>query len=360
MFRLSKSAVAIAVLVVLSMGWVGFAQVRDTTKGKSLPPPAGTAASTKPAPESARKGAEPAKATPARRNDAAPAGTPSRAAADDSPEAAAIRQSADAFVKAYNAHDAKAVSELFALKAEFTDEEGNLIQGREAIEQDFSRMFEANPQSQVEIDCGSIRVLTPNIAIEEGVIRGQATPDSPGTVSTYVAVHVKVDGKWVIASVNDFEMESTELSPGDRLQELAWMVGDWIDESPESVVKSSCRWDDSGSYLLHEFQIQREGSLQANGSMRIGWDPLAQQIRSWTFDADSGYSEGLWSRTGDEWSVSSRGVNGSGQITAGTHVFQFVDDDTMTWRSYDRTVAGEPVDDVPEFVVKRQAPEPNE
>jgi len=273
---------------------------------------------------------------------------------------AAIRQGAEAFVTAYNAHDAEAVSELYALKAEFTDEAGNLIKGRKAIEQDFGQMFTEHPQTAIEVAIDSIRFLTPNIAIEEGTVHGRPEPDEGENVSSYIAIHVKVEGRWLIASVRDFEAEPEAPTANEQLQELAWMVGDWIDESSDSVVKSSCRWDDSGNYLLHEFVLHLAGGAASSGSMRIGKDPLSGQIKSWTFDADSGYSEGLWTKAGDEWVVKAHGVNGEGKVTSSTNVYRFVDEDTMTWRSYDRVVDGEPAADVAEFVVKRQAPLPEE
>lgn len=306
--------------VVLSAGWLSFAQVQEKPKEKPAP---------------VKKPAE----------------------AKD-PDEEAIRHSATAFSTAYNAHDAKKVSELFALKAEFTDEDGILIKGREAIQQNFAEMFTKFPDSKIEVEITSIRVLTPNIALEEGIVRGTPVPDEATNVSGYVVVHVKVDGHWLIASVSDFEADAEELTANDHLQQLAWMEGHWLDESADSTVKSSCRWDDSGNYLLLDFYLQLAGGVSANGSMRIGWDPLTGQLKSWTFDADSGYSEGLWIRVGDEWIVRSHGVNSEGKVTSGISVFRYIDNDTMTWRAYERVVGGEPAEDIPENVIKRHAPAP--
>lgn len=273
-------------------------------------------------------------------------------------EAEEIQASAAKFVEAYNAHDAKAVAELFAKKAEFTDEDGNLIQGREEIEANFKAMFEEFPDCKIALEIGSIRVLTPHIALEEGVVVGQPLPDGPETLSSYVAVHVKVDNQWLIVSVSDTEAAPEGLAPHDHLQELAWMVGDWVDESPEAIIKSSCRWDDSGNYLLHEFVVQIAGNVSASGSMRIGWDAQAGQFRSWTFDADGGHSQGLWTRADEEWVVKNQGVNANGETTSAVGVFRYIDDDTMTWRSYDRTVGGLPAEEIPANVIKRHPPAP--
>ena len=307
-------------LAILSAGWLGFAQVQEKPKDK---------------PTTAKKPAE----------------------AKD-PDEEAIRQSAAAFSTAYNAHDAKAVSELFAMKAEFTDEDGELIKGREAIQQNFAEMFKKFPESKIEVEVTSIRVLTPNIALEEGIVRGQPVPNEATNVSSYVVVHVKVDGHWLIASVSDFEADSEELTANDHLQQLSWIVGDWLEETADSMVKTKCQWDDSGNYLLMDFALQIAGRASTSGSMRIGWDPLTGQLKSWTFDADSGYAEGLWIRVGDEWFVRSHGVNAAGKVTSAVSVFRFIDNDTMAWRSYDRVVGGEPAEDIPENIIKRHAPAP--
>ena len=294
--------------------------------------------------------------------DAAPAkgNEPKKPVANEevaSADETAIRQSADAFTTAYNAHQAKGVSELFALKAEVTDENGNVIKGREAIENDFAQTFAKFPETKIQLEIGSIRILTPNIAVEEGIVRGQPIPGEGESVSAYVAVHVKVDGHWLLASVSDYAIP-VEMTANDHLQELAWVVGDWIEESPESAVKSTVRWDETGNYLIQDFVLHVAGAANASGSTRIGWDALRGQIKSWTFNADGGHSEGYWTRDGDSWTVKSHGANGKGEPTSATSVYRLIDGDTMTWRSYDRVVGGVPKGDVPEFVIKRHAPTP--
>jgi len=346
-------------VVILCAGWAGFAQVQE--KAKTKPAPAqkpGTAAK-----EPAKKPVEEALKTPAKGAETKTTETKKTTPADDQAESVsadeeAIQGSAASFIAAYNAHDAKALSELFALKAEFTDEDGNLIQGRAAIEDDFTAMFEKCSDCKIDLEISSIRILTPNLAVEEGLVHGLPIPDEPSNTSGYIAVHVKVDGHWLLASVSDYAAPAEELTANDHLQDLAWMVGDWRDESSDSVLKTSCQWDESGNYLLHDFVLDIADGASASGSMRIGWDPQTKQLKSWTFDADSGYSQGLWIRIDDEWMVKANGVNAAGQTTTAVNVFRYIDNDTMTWRSYDRVVGGEPVEDIQEYIIKRHAPPP--
>lgn len=339
---------------VFLAGWTVYAQVQDKSKPKPAPAKKTEADTTKKTEPGTKK---PAPAKTEEPKTKAPAAD---AKADkDEADRQAIIQSAEKFKDAYNAHDAKAVAELFALKAEFTDENGNLIQGREAIEQDFAKTFADHPKCNTEIEITSIRVLTPHLALEEGIVRSQSNAEAESNTSSYLAVHVKVDGEWKIASVSDFDAgAAAELTPHDRLEELAWMVGEWHDESPDVIVKTTCRWDDSGNYLLHDFKLQIAGAASASGSMRIGWDPLSRQIKSWTFDANGSHAEGLWTRIGDEWVVKVQGVNAAGQVTSAVNVFRFVNAETMTLRSYDRVVGGQPGADIPENVIKRSPPNP--
>lgn len=274
-------------------------------------------------------------------------------------EEEAVRQGAVAYAKAYNAHDARALAALFALKAEFVDEDGNTIRGREAIEKSFTDMFKEKPKTRIEIQVNSVRMLTPNIAVEEGAVRTTEAPDAAPSVSTYLAVNLKVDGKWLVGSVKDYPAGSSELSAHDHLMQLAFLVGDWVDESPDATVKTSCKWADSGNFLLQQFQIHAQGKIALNGTMRIGWDASAKQFRSWVFDSQGGFSEGKWVRDGDEWIVKTEGVNAGGAVISATGVYRQMDNDTITWRQHDRVVAGERADDIDQVVIKRRPPAPS-
>ena len=276
----------------------------------------------------------------------------------ESADETAIRLSAAVFTKAYNDHNARAVAELFAPQAEMIDEHGVLTRGREAIEKAFAKVFKADPKIKAECEIDSIRILTPNIGIEEGRVRSQASPDEPESVTGYVAVHVKVDGKWLVASVRDFHAAADEPTPHERLEDLAWLVGDWVDENPTSVVHSSCRWDDSGNFLIQDFEIRVAGNVAMSGTMRIGWDAVNRQIRSWVFDSLGGHTEGFWVRDGAEWSVHARGHTAAGEVTSAVNIYRRVDDDTIAWRSTERTLNGVRVDDIPTVTVKRRPPPP--
>jgi uncharacterized protein (TIGR02246 family) len=346
--------IVIALAAILIVEWVTYAQGPDKTKEKS----AGSTTkkstdSQKPAGVTAKTAATPdASATIAAKSNA-----------DQSEELAeetAIRKGAEAFVAAFNNRDATAVGALFAHKAEITDEQGRLVKGRPAIEEEYRKVFEANPDGKIFIDIESIRILTPNIAVEEGLVRGQIVPDADENVSTYVAVHVKVEGQWLIGSVKDFAVDDPKVTANDHLQDLAWLVGEWVEESPYSIVHSVCVWNDNGNFLMQEFKVQVAGQIAMSGTMRIGWDAVRKQFKSWVFDSHGGSAEGIWIKSGNVWIVRSQGSTSAGETASATYRYRPIDGDTIGWSATDLVIDGELQDDMPEIIVKRRPPQPIE
>src|SRR4051794_29936867 len=67
--------------------------------------------------------------------------TPAARAADEK----AVREAGAAFVRAYNAGDARSIAGLFTEDAEVIDEDGRAAQGRDAIAEIFADTFESSP-----------------------------------------------------------------------------------------------------------------------------------------------------------------------------------------------------------------------
>src|SRR5262245_5678376 len=61
---------------------------------------------------------------------------------------------------AFNAHDAKAIGELFTPGGEFISGDDDVFQGREAITKEFAALFENKPKSKVELTAEDIREIS--------------------------------------------------------------------------------------------------------------------------------------------------------------------------------------------------------
>ena len=106
------------------------------------------------------------------------------------------------------------------------------------------------------------------------------------------------------------------------------------------MIVTSYRWTDNKNFILGEFNIQVAGRPVMSGSQRIGWDPLAKVIRSWVFDSEGGFAEGVYSQDGDRWIVKLTGVTRDGEPATATNVITLLGKDRMTWQSRDRIVGG--------------------
>ena len=192
------------------------------------------------------------------------------------------------------------------------------------------------------------------MAKEEG--RCTITPAGAGgpDVDRYTVLYVKKDGKWLQSSVR--EHPDHDLSPHERLKELEWLVGDWVDESDAAVVFTTCRWSEDKNFLLRHYTFHIQGRPAMTGTQRIGWDPVTGQFKSWVFDSQGGQSEGLWSRDGDRWVIKMSGPLRGGKISTETNIITRVNKDMARWKSVDRTAGGQVLPDSPEFVLVRKPP----
>ena len=143
-----------------------------------------------------------------------------------SPADAAIRASADLFMKAFDGGDAKAVAELWTSNGTMADDRGEIYKGRSAIEQQYAEFFKAYPGAKMQVTITSIDFPTSTMAVEDGTaqvtVPGQAAPP---VASRYTAVHVKEDGKWRMATVRETAIPLP--SNYGRLEDLSWLIGTW-------------------------------------------------------------------------------------------------------------------------------------
>ncbi len=341
--------------VVLALVVIVFAASDDAPRPQTSTPSASAKANTPPKPKSGDKEQQSA---------ATPEETPAAAAvtetAPPSPyvkEEAAIRETGVTFAKAYNAGDAAAVAAHFTPDAEYVDEEGNLFQGRKEIEEALADYFEENPDSQLEVTVDSIRFVSAGVAIEDGSTTVVHSEGGLSDESFYTAIHVLVDGEWLTASSREHAPKN-ERQHSTQLEQLDWLLGDWVDEDDDAVVEFSCQLVDNGNFLLRHFVVKIAGEEAQSGTQRIGWDPVTGKLRTWIFDSDGGYGEGTWRRDGENWVLKTTGVTADGQSVSGTSIYTLVNDHLMTWQGVDHEIAGESCEDSEVITIVRKPPTP--
>src|SRR5580704_13264323 len=127
---------------------------------------------------------------------AEPTATPSpQSANSSSPEIQSITQLDKDYQAAYNRGDANALAALYTNDAEYVDEGGKVVSGRDIVEKLLAEKFASNPGAKLEIDVKSVRLLSPDVLVEKGIAT-IAAPDGQQGISGYVAVHLKRAGNW--------------------------------------------------------------------------------------------------------------------------------------------------------------------
>jgi len=184
-------------------------------------------------------------------------------------------------------------------------------------------------------------VLGPDTVLE----KGSTTVISKGgetSSALYTAIHIKKNGEWKISQL--VESPAPDPTPHDQLSELAWLLGDWeeTDKTNDLTVQSQYQWSRGGNFISRNLTVKRAGEVTLEGWQIIGWDPVQECIRSWTFDGEGGYADGRFTRDGDRWLLRETGYSPDGSRIAADNTITKLGPDRYTWESSNRTLDGDP------------------
>ena len=282
--------------------------------------------------------------------------------ADQAADETAIRAAVESYVKAYNAGDAKALAGHWSEQAVYQNPLTGLeVTGRDAIAEEFKTVLEEAKGAQLGVEVQSIDFVSPNVAVEQGTATVTGANGEP-EISEYSAVHVKQGDKWFLDRVTEKEPLLVP-SHYEQLKPLAWLVGTWVDEDDQARVESTCQWTKNQNYLARTFTIELPNEPSLSGVQIIGWDAAQGKIRSWAFDSDGGFMEGVWRSKNGGWVIENAAVLPDGRTASSINVLKILDDNTLTWQITGRDVDGEILPNLPEVKITRsgsaeQKPEP--
>lgn len=278
---------------------------------------------------------------------------PAKPPTDNATSEADIRKAAASYVEAFNKHDAQGLAEHWSPDAVYTNRStGEEVAGREAIREQFTSLFEEQPDLKLKVSVTSVQFVSPNVAVESGTT-SLISPNSEPEEIEYSAVHIKQAGKWLIDRVTD---KSKEVIPShyEQLKVLEWMIGEWTNESDDATVDVECNWTKNKNFITRAFKISIPDQADFSGMQIIGWDPATKRIRSWTFDANGTFAEATWEQKGKRWYIRNRGVLSDGRTATMVNVMQQVDDKSFTWQTVERTAGSELQPNLAEIVIVRQ------
>jgi len=265
---------------------------------------------------------------------------------------ASIRKAVEAYVVAFNKRDAKALAALWSPEAVYTNPlSGEEVVGRDAIEKQFVGVFAELKEAKLEVNTLSIGFVSPNVAVEQGTAK-VIVPEETPELTQYSAVYVKRGEEWLLDRMTEEGLPNV-LSHYERLKDLEWMVGNWVDQDEETTVTTECSWTKNNNFLTRSFTVHVGGQIEMAGMQIIGWDPLEKKIRSWVFDSDGGFAQGSWKKLGNQWHVHQTGVLPDGRKSSSVNVITYIDDSTCTLQSVNRVVDGEILPNIDEVQITK-------
>jgi uncharacterized protein (TIGR02246 family) len=260
--------------------------------------------------------------------------------ADQAEDEATIRKNVEAYVVAYNNRDTEKLASFWSPDAVYMNPEtGEEVVGHEAIKEQFSNIFAGEDDGKLSVDVQSVEFISPTVATERGTAV-VARPDTEPENTDYAAVHVKRDGKWLLDRVSEEEAPVVR-SNYERLKDLEWMIGTWVDQDDNSRVDMTCKWTKNQSFITRSFTASIGDRIDISGMQIIGWDPSTGKIRSWVFDSDGGFGEGTWTKKGNRWIINATATLPDGRKTSAVNTMTVIDSNSFTWESAGRDLDGE-------------------
>jgi uncharacterized protein (TIGR02246 family) len=271
-----------------------------------------------------------------------------------SPDEAAIHKAIDSYIAAFNRGDAQAMAQHYSEQGSYVDPiTGDRLVGREAIAKGMTSLFAEGAKPKLSVEVDSVRLLDDKVAVEEGtaaVVREDEAPE----LSTYLAIHVKKDGKWSLDSVRETMLPEPEVDESSPLDDLSWMIGRWIDKSDEATVETICDWTLNKAFITRTFSVTVKGQPAMSGTQVIAWDPSRERVRSWVFDSDGTFGEGIWTQQENRWTIRASNTLADGKKGTAVHIISKIDDNSFTWQSIAREVDGEILPNVDPITIVRK------
>jgi uncharacterized protein (TIGR02246 family) len=261
-------------------------------------------------------------------------------------EDAAIKKTMSDYGAALSSGELDQVMAFWTSDSDYVDEAGKMTKGKDQIAALFKKALPDLKGAKVTTSLHSIKLLRPEVALVDGNIDVTSTTGVKD-VSRYAIVLNKTGDKWLIDSARDLPTQVVDLPSlaSAQLKDLEWLVGEWVDQSPNVDVTVKIYWATNKAFLLMDYIVKREGMDPLEVTLRVGWDGASQRIRSWTFDSQGGFGEGFWHKDGKKWLVGTSGVLPDGGTGGSTNSYEFVDANNFVWRATDRDVDGQPLAD---------------
>ncbi len=266
-------------------------------------------------------------------------------------ETKAISEAGNAFSQAFNKGDLEALLSLWSTEGEYVSENGKVYQGKAQLRAVLKNALSTTRGQKHSFQINKIRFLKPDVAQEEGIVT-LTTSEGESESGRYVALWLKIDGKWLLGSVRDLPETIEEGKPlaYTHLRQLSWLIGDWQEKGGDATL--TVRWSTGQAFLLMDWTIKR-GEQLYQVHQRVGWDAANQRLQAWIYDSSGGYGDAVWERQGNTWTVVNEGQYPNGKPARSLNTWKFINQDTVHWSATARTVDDIPLPDAEATYVRK-------
>jgi uncharacterized protein (TIGR02246 family) len=272
------------------------------------------------------------------------------------PDREADKQAIDKLIKeqiqSFNIRDAAAVTANWTTDAEYIRNDGEPVRGRAEIQKGYAEFFKTlkgKPTAAVQVD--NLRFPAADMAVSEVTLRLKNEEGELIGSSWRNTVLAREDGHWKVALVQEWDRDN---ALDDGLKDLEWLIGSWRMDSQDREMTTTYEWDENKKFIRGKFSDKHGGQVVESGTQMIGQDKANGGIRSWVFQSQGGFGDGLWTRDGKKWTIDFEGATPDGKKLTASVIYNRVDGDTFTWQSVQQTVDGEPIPDSRPIRVTRQ------
>jgi uncharacterized protein (TIGR02246 family) len=276
--------------------------------------------------------------------------------ATKSPDRQADKQAIDKLIKegiqGFNNRDAAAMAANWTGEGEYILNDGAAIRGQAEIQKGYAEFFKKlKGKPTLEVQTDGLRFPSVDTAVLQVTLRLKNEQGELVGSSWRNTMLAREGGQWKMALVQEWDRDN---SMDDNLKDLEWLIGTWRMDTKDRDVTTTYEWDESKAFIRGKYAVKQGGKVTESGTQMFGKDNADGGIRSWVFQSDGGFGDGLWTRDGKKWTVDFEGVTPDGKKLAASVLYVRVDADTFTWQSVQQTVDGQPIPDAQPIRVTKQ------
>jgi len=267
-------------------------------------------------------------------------------------ETQAIDKLTKDMVQAFEKRDAAAIAAHWTENGEFIHNDGEPIRGRAEIEKGYAEFFNTlKGEPQLEIQTDAVRFPSADMAVTEVTLRLKNEQGEIVASGRQAIVAVREGGQWKVAVVREWDRD---IGLDVSLKEVEWLIGTWRAAAKNREVTITYAWDENQAFIRGKFAVKEGSKVIESGTEMIGKDRVQGVIRSWVFQSDGGFGEGVWTRDGKQWSVDVHGVRTDGGELTATILYIQVEPNVVTWQAVNQSLDGVPVADTQPIKVTKQ------